>query len=720
LSPKNALHMMVVRSPLPRATIDEIDLSAALEVPGVLAVLTARHLDRVPRIPIRVGPTARLQERLQPVLAIDQVRYVGEPIAVVLAASPSAASDAMSLVHVDMTSLPRNGRDTGETPSSSSDLVDEVEARFGPAAEIFAGADMIIESEFRTSRRTGLPLETRQLVAEWRSGELHIWGVTKFVEFTRRTLADFFDLSVSSVVCHRMDIGGMFGVRGEVYPEDFLVPWAARVMGHPVQWDEGRREHLLSINHAGEQHHLARMAIDDSGRLLALEDRVTLDLGAYARPIGSRLPHIIVETLPGPYDWAAVDLACRGFASNRTPVGTIRGPAAFETAFVRERLIDMAASRLGIEPLEIRRANLIRHESIPHRISFEGSNESIAYDSGDFPGSLAEFEDLVGWESLREERAKRQAAGEAVGLGWALTVIHSGLGKTESVALELDTSGTFILRTSAAEVGQGLDSTIAGLVHQHLGSPPEGVTVESGEAVEAVEGNGTFSSRSTIFVGGATLDAVQGMRKLATERAADLLGEPTSVIQLGLNGAVGPQDEVSWKELAPLRSVGQLRMPEPTFGFALHLAQVAVERETGEVVLEKLWVGYDCGRVMNPAGVIEQLTGGAVAGVSGALHERIVFEDDMPVSATLADYVLARAADVPLVRCYAFETAPSPGNPLGAKGAGEAGTIGAGAAVANAVADAVGEAGSAICELPVRPAAVFEVVDRWTTDRASA
>lgn len=710
--------MMVVRSPLPRATIDDVDVSAALEAPGVLGVLTARNLDRVPRIPIRVGPTAQLQESLQPVLAVDQVRYVGEPIAIVLAASPSAASDAVSLVHVDLTTLSGDSQDLGGGTSSSPHLLDEVEARFGPATEIFAGADLIIESEFRTSRRTGLPLETRQLVAEWRAGELHVWGVTKFVEFTRRTLADFFGISVSSVVCHRMDVGGMFGVRGEVYPEDFLVPWAARVMGRPVRWDEGRREHLLSINHAGEQHHQARVAIDAAGRLLALEDRVTLELGAYARPIGSRLPHIIVETLPGPYDWAAVDLACRGFANNRTPVGTIRGPAAFETAFVRERLIDMAASRLGIDPVEIRRTNLIRHESIPHRISFEGSNGSIAYDSGDFPASLAEFEKLVGWDSLREAIAKRQAAGEAVGLGWAMTMIHSGLGKTESVVLELDTSGTFLLRTSAAEVGQGLDSTIANLVHEHLGAPLECVTVESGEAVEGVEGNGTFSSRSTIFVGGAALDAVQGIRKIATERAADLLGASTSVIQLGPNGAIGPRDEVSWKELAPLRSVGHLRMPEPTYGFAVHLAQVTVERETGEVVLEKLWVGYDCGRVLNPIGVIEQLTGGAVAGVSGALHERIVFDEDMPVSASLADYVLARAADVPIVRCYAFEAEPSAGNPLGAKGAGEAGTIGAGAAVANAVADAIGDAGSSLCELPVRPAAVFAVMHRWTRDGA--
>ena len=713
LAPPDALHMAVVRSDLPDAVIDGIDMTAARAAPGVVDAFTARDLDRVPRIPIRVGPTERLQTRLQPVLALDRVRYVGEPLAFVVADTASAAQDAVSLVGVDLSPLPavpdRRHGDRWQSPPPEDVLI-EVEGGYGRIDEAFATAHLVVESEFRTARRTGLPIETRQLVARWHEDELHLWGVTKFVEFTRRTVAGFFDIAEAEVVCHRVDVGGMFGVRGEVYPEDFLVPWAARRTGRAVRWHEGRREHLLSINHAGEQHHQARMAVDASGNLLAFEDRVVLDMGAYARPIGSRLPHIVVETLPGPYRWEAVAFRCRGIASNRTPVGTIRGPAAFETAFVRERMIDMAAAGLGIEPVEVRRTSLIPPQSIPHRVSMGDPGEAITNDSGDFPATLDDFQRSVGWDSVRLDRDRRRAAGEAVGLGWAMTVIHSGLGREESVVLELDTSGRFVLRTSATDVGQGLDATLTALLHQHLGVPADSVRVESGEAVDGASGNGTFSSRSTIFVGGAALDAADQIEVHARERAADLLGDTPDDIRLGHRGAEGARSELEWKELAPLRAVGHLQMDEPTFGFALHLAQVAVDLETGEVTPERLWVGYDCGRSLNPAGIIDQLTGAAIAGVSGALHEQIVFDQEMPVSASLADYVVSRAGDVPRVRCFAFEAEPAPGNPLGAKGAGEAGTIGAGAAVANAVADAIGDPGSALCSLPVNSAAVYRAL----------
>lgn len=715
--PPDALHLAVVRSDLPRAAIDHIDLPAAGTVPGMVAAFTARDLEPVPRIPIRVGPLPRLERRLQPVLALDEVRYVGEPLAVVVATTPSAAWDAASQVEVGLSPLgPDPNRDGARPPD---EVLVEVEARFGSTAEAFDRAHLVVESEFHTSRRTGLPIEPRQLIAQWRQGELHLWGATKFIDFTRRTLAACLGIEADSVVCHRVDVGGMFGVRGEVYPEDILVPWVSRLTGRPVRWQEGRREHLVSINHAGEQHHVARIAVDGSGRLLALEDRVVLDMGAYARPIGSRLPHIIVETLPGPYRWAAVALRCEGVVTHRTPVGTIRGPAAFETAFVRERLVDMAAARLGMEPVEMRRINLIRPESMPHRLAFDGPGHAITYDTGDYPATLRRFEALVDFESLRRHRDRRRAAGEAVGLGWALTVIHSGLGQEESVVLELDTSGTFVLRTSAAEVGQGLDHTLALLVHRRLEVAADGVRVESGEAVEGVEGNGTFSSRSTIFAGGATLDAADRLRALAAERAAPLLGIPAAGVVLGPEGASGPDQALTWKELAPLTAVGQFRMEAPTYGLALHLAQVGVDLETGAVTAERMWVGYDCGRAVDPVGVVDQLTGAAVAGIGGALQERIVFDGEMPVSATLADYVLPRAGDVPGVTSFVFEVAPSPHNPLGAKGAGEAGTIGAGAAVANAVADAIGRAGDSLRSLPVTAASVFAALQPATAREAA-
>ncbi|HEX2154613.1 MAG TPA: xanthine dehydrogenase family protein molybdopterin-binding subunit [Acidimicrobiia bacterium] len=713
LASRGALHMEVIRSDLPHATVDAVDLSEAASIEGVVGVFEASDLDHVPRIPIRVGPTARLQEHLQPVLAEDLVRYVGEPIAVVLAESAEAARDAALVARIDL--KPLRPIAIPDRPSDVDDSLSgpmaEAEGRMGNPGEAFSSADLVIEAEFLTSRRTGLPVETRQLLAEWADDQLHIWGVTKFVDFTRQTLANFFGMPEAAIVVHQVDVGGMFGVRGEVYPEDFLVPWAARRTGRAVRWDEGRREHLVATNQSGEQLHHARLALDDEGRFLAFEDRVVLDMGAYARPIGSRLAHIIVETLPGPYRWTALDLRCRGIATTKPPVGTIRGPAAYETAFVRERMIDIAAGRLAIDPLELRRVNLVRPDAMPFEIPFAGAPHPVTYDSGDYPRTLGAFVEAVGWDSLKQDRDERRARGEAVGLGWSISVIHSGLGKEESVALSLDTSGVFSLRTSAADVGQGLDAALAKIVQAHLGVGSDEVIVESGESVAGLIGNGTFSSRSTIFVGGAALNAVDRLRSLATEKASQLFGTPTEEVRLGLFGAESRTETITWKELAPLTVTGEFRMEEPTYGLAVHLAQVALDLDTGDVRPERLWVGYDCGRAVDRVGVANQLVGGAIAGVSGALHERVYFDDGVPVSVTLGDYGAAVASAIPDVRCFVFELEPSPGNPLGAKGAGEAGTIGAGAAVANAVADAAGEAGEAIYSLPLLPAEVFRLLD---------
>ncbi|HSJ34491.1 MAG TPA: xanthine dehydrogenase family protein molybdopterin-binding subunit [Acidimicrobiia bacterium] len=713
LARSDALHLVVVRSDLPHALITEIDLSDALRCPGVERAITADDLAPLARIPIRVGPTPRLESRLQPVLARERVRYVGEPIAALLAESPAAAADAAEAIRIEL--VPLAAVDTSTGPALWDDYADntqiEVEARYGPIEEVTSRADLVFDFEFTTSRRTGLPIETRQLMAEWVEDDLHLWGPTKFLQFTCRTLAGMFGIAPERVVPHKVDVGGMFGVRGEVYPEDYLVAWAARASGKMVRWHEGRREHLLSINHSGEQHHLLRVALEDSGELLGLSDQVVLDMGAYPRPIGSRIPHIIVETLPGPYRWEAVDLRCRGMATSKTPIGTIRGPAAFETTFVRERMIEAVAARLGVTPLEMRRKNLIGSASLPYGVPFEPPADPVVYDSGDFPHMVDHFASLAGYERLHRDCQRRRAEGEAVGLGWGLSVVHSGLGREESVSLVLEEEGAFRLHTSAADVGQGLEATISSLLSHGLGVDPGTVTVVSGDAT--VPGNGTFSSRSTIFVGSATMAAAEELKRLARERAGQTLGVPPARIRLTATGAEADMKALTWKELAPLTATGEFGMEHPTYGLALHLAQVKVDTETGEVLPEHLWVGYDCGIAVDRRKVVDQLVGAALAGVGGAIHERLVFEDTIPVSATLADYLVPRAADAPELHAYVFELG-SPGNPLGAKGAGEAGLIGAGAAVANAVADALGSAGDAISRLPLRSEEVFAAIRSGT------
>lgn len=709
----DALYLEIVRSPLPSGQITGIDSRQALARSGVHAVLTASDLDEVPLIPIRVGPTPRLESRLQPVLAQDRIRYVGEPIAVVVADSHEIARDAADDVMVDIVPgemfAPSGVR--LEADAHENVLVD-LQSVQGDIDGIFQTASEVVDLELGTARRTGAPIEPRGLIAQWEGDELHLWGVTKFIHFTRRTVAGFFSIDPEKVFCHRVDVGGMFGVRGEVYPEDFLVPWAARKVGRPVRWDEHRRPHFLAINHSGEQHHRIRVALDPSGNLLALDAEVVIDVGAYSRPIGSRIPHIVIESLPGPYRWSAFRLRCRSVATTKTPVGTIRGPGAFEATFARERAIDVAARRGGHDPLVVRQRSLITSSELPYRIPVGPPDGELILNGGDYPALLAALLDQVGYDSLVTEREARRAGGQLVGVGLGLFVIHSGLGNRESVGLDLTTEGRFLVRTSASEVGQGLDRMARKLLADRLGVPESSIDVWSGDSRAHPEGNGTFSSRSTVFVGNAIMDAIETLTTETARKAADLLGCRPEEITHAPQGPVSGSGDLAWKDVSPVSVVGEFVMPEPTFGFGAHVAMVSVEADTGEVRLERLAVGYDCGRALDRAAVIDQLIGAAVMGIGGALYERLVFDDNaIPISATFADYLLPRAADVPPIEVMVTESA-APENPLGARGVGEAGVIGAGAAIANAVADALGSGGDSVTRLPLRPEEVLAALNK--------
>jgi carbon-monoxide dehydrogenase large subunit len=715
----DALYMEIVRSPLPSGRMRVIDSRQALARSGVSAVLTANDLDEVPLIPIRVGPTPTLESRLQPVLARDLVRYVGEPIAVVVAESHPIAQDAADEVMVDfepLEVLAPPGIGAGMEPG---DILVDVQASEGDVDTVFQTAGAVVEVELGTARRTGAPIEPRGLIAQWDGDELHLWGVTKFVHFTRGTVGGFFSIDPEKVFCHRVDVGGMFGVRGEVYPEDFLVPWAARELGRPVRWDELRRSHFLAINHAGEQQHRIRLALDGSGNLLALDAEVVLDAGAYPRPIGSRIPHIVIESLPGPYRWSAFRLRCRSVATTRTPGGTIRGPGAFEATFARERAIDFAARRGGHDPVKVRQKSLIKSSELPYRVPVGPPHGELTLNGGDYPAMLAALLDRVGYETLVAQRDERRSAGELVGIGLGVFVMHSGLGIRESVGLDLTTEGRFLVRTSAADVGQGLDRMVRRLLSVQLGIPGSSIDVWSGDSGAHPEGNGTFSSRSTVFVGNAIMDAIEALTTKTATRASTLLGCRPDEITHTPEGPVSGSGKLAWKDVGPMSVVGEFVMPEPIFGFGADIAMVGIEAETGEVRLEKLAVGYDCGRAIDRAAVTDQIVGAAVAGIGGALYERLVFDDHaIPVSATFADYLLPRAADVPPIEVMIAEH-PAPENPLGARGVGEAGVIGVGAAIANAVADALGHGGEGITRLPVRPEEVLAALSKVADNDSS-
>jgi CO/xanthine dehydrogenase Mo-binding subunit len=708
--------MEVVRSVLPRGRVTGIDTSAALARNGVVAVLTATDLPRIPVIPIRVGATSALEGRLQPVLASETVNYVGEPIGVVIADTAAIARDAADDVRVDIQPLPALASAVQFESAPGTNVRDnvlvDIESSIGDLDAAFADAALTVGMELSTARRTGAPIEPRGLIAAWAGDELHLWGVTKFVHFTRRSVAGFFDIDPSLVLCHRVDVGGMFGVRGELYPEDFLVPWAALKTGKPVRWNEQRRPHFLTINHAGEQIHQIRIAMAASGELVALDADVLLDAGAYPRPIGSRIPHIINESLPGPYRWRALHVRCRSVFTNKTPGGTVRGPATFETTFARERMIDVAARRAGLDPLRVRVSSLLRPIDLPYQLPTGNEGQDLVLAGGDYPDLVASLLSRSRYEWMLRERDRRRAAGELVGLGFGFFVIHSALGGNETVGMDLTSEGRFVLKTSATDVGQGLDRMARQLLSDRLGVPQSSIDVWSGDSSAHSEGNGTFSSRSTVFVGNATIDAIGRLTEETASRAAALLGCSPEQVVHGEDGPTSAFGNLFWKEVAPVSVIGAFEMSRPTYGFGAHLAMVSVDRDTGEVRLEKLAVGYDCGKALDRAMVVDQIVGAAVMGIGGALHERLAFDPDgIAISATFADYLIPRAVDVPPILVMIVESA-APENPLGVRGVGEAGTIAVGAATANAVADALGIGGDRITSLPVRPEDVITALIR--------
>ena len=702
----DALWLHVVRSDIAHGTLQGLDLETLRGVPGVVAILSGEDLKPMPRIPIRVGATPALEAHLQPVLATDRVRYVGEPVAIVVAETPEIAEEAASQAFADLTPLePVTGVDA---PASLWDdlqhnvLIEET-AGEGDLEAVFAAAKEIVRLELSTARRTGVPIELRGMMAVWEEGVLHTWGATKFVHFTRRVLADLFAIEPGRVVCHRVDVGGMFGVRGEFYPEDFLVPWAAKVTGRPVRWQEHRRDHLATINHAGEQQHRIEIAVSPDGRLSGLRSGVTLDMGAYPRPIGNRIAEIILGMVPGPYAWDAYEVRFKAVCTSKAPTGTVRGPAALETTFVRERAVDVAARKAGQDPLQLRRRSLIPPGQIPYRRSMGEPGHDVVFDSGDFIGVFEGMLERAGYADWVAERGRRRAAGEHVGIGSGVFILHSGLGGEETLTVELETDGRFLIRTSASEVGQGLDAMARRALAWTLGVPESEIGIWSGDTQAHEGGAGTYASRSTVFIANALVDAADRLRSRAAEGGARLLRCAADDVTFNAVGPARGTEQLRWKDVAPIEVVGRFEMREPTYGFGAHLALVSVDIETGDVIPERMAIAYDCGRALDRQNVVDQIVGAAAMGVGAALHERFIYDPSgNPVSSNLSDYLIPTGTDLPSMDVFVFESAPAGGNPLGVKGVGEAGIVGVGAAIANAVVDALGSGGDAVVtRLPI-------------------
>jgi carbon-monoxide dehydrogenase large subunit len=722
------LWVRMVRSPLAHGTIRSIDTTKASQVDGVACVLTAQDLPPGLRIPVRiVVQNIKLDEYLQPVLAKDTVRYVGEPIAVVLAEDPYTAEDAAELVEVDIDELPV------AVETADGELAAAFELGYGDVDKAFADAEHVVELEFAVGRHSAVPMEPRALLADVdpATGALQIYGMTKVPVFNRDVLAAMLGIDETLIRVHAMDAGGGFGVRGEFYPEDFLVPWLARKLNRPVKWVEDRGEHLVAVNHSRQQHHTIAAAFSEDGTLLGLKDDVLHDNGAYARTHGIIVPELTLAMLPGPYRVPAYSGRVRVMLTHKTPCGTYRAPGRFEGTVVREQLLDVAADRLGIDRVELRRRNLVTE--LPHTREMSTLGTEVVLDSGDYVGllnkAMAEAQRLGYFTELESLRAQ----GKQAGLGVAMFLEKSGLGPQETADVSVSASGAVRVYSGGTSMGQGIETALAQITADALGIDPDLITVVNGDTMLQPFGAGSWASRSTVVGGSAVHRAALAVKERAIQIAARMLevSEVDLEVRDGAVGVVGaPGTSVSLgriaracrpgsphlrpEETAGLAAQRRFEVEHMTYPYGVHVAVVDVDSGTGLVQVLRYLVTYEIGRAINPTLVEGQLVGGVAQGVGGALLEEFRYDEaGQPQAVTFMDYLLPTAAELPKVDILVTEDAPAPGNPLGVKGAGEGGLTAAGAAIAGAVRDALGLPGS-VGRLPLTAERVRGLTEEGT------
>jgi len=669
LAAPGQLHMRVVRSSVAHGKLVAIDKSEARAHPGVHAVWTFDDVRHVPPIGIRLTRVGGLEPYQQTVLAKDRVRYVGEPVALVFAEDPYAAEDAAELVRLEIDELPAKVSPL-EAPEAAL-----VEKGYGDLAAAFAAAHAVVELEVAVGRHSGVPLETRGALADFdpASGILTMKGAAKVPHYNRDQVARMLDLPADMVHLIQGHVGGGFGVRGELYPEDVLVCQAALRLKRPVKWIEDRFEHLIAANHSRDQIHRLRAAVDARGFVLGLEDEIFTDQGAYIRTHGVTVSDLACAMLPGPYVIPAYRARAHVRLTNKTPCGTYRAPGRYESTFARERLMDAIAARLQLDPIEVRRRNLIAPERMPFDRGVDTLGTRVVYDSGNYALLLDKLLAKLDYPALKRQLAERRARGEKVGLGIALFVEKSGLGPADKAVITLEADGGIEIVTGAASLGQGIETVMAQICAEVLDLPPERMRVVHGRTDRIDHGMGAFASRVTVMTGCAVKAAAEALKQ-----------------KIG-------------REKPPITAEGWFRADHMNYPYGAHAAILRVDEATCGVKIERFVVACDIGRAVNPMLVEGQLAGGAAQGIGGALLEEFVYDENgQPLATTFADYLLPTAAEVPTIEVLITEDAPSPLNPLGVKGAGEGGINAAGAAIAAAVDDALGRAG-AVTRLPITP-----------------
>jgi carbon-monoxide dehydrogenase large subunit len=743
-----AAQVAFVRSEHAHARIADIDVGGALDVDGVLGVYTHEDLDGGfgEPLPLLTPHEGLVAPRTQYALAREEVRYAGEIVAMVVAVDRYVAEDAAERIRVRYEPLPvvADLESASETAGRVSEEVGDVDGALARAPHVF-------EWRFAIERSASMPMEGRAVVARWdeRERRLLVHDSTQAPTGIRGGLAALFGLDLEQVHVIAPDVGGGFGVKVmQFYPEEVLIPWAARRLGRPVKWTEDRREHFIGSNHERGQIHDVRVGCDGDGRILALETRFLHDAGAYC-PYGLIVPVITAAQLPGPYKLGSYRYEFRAMYTNTVPTSPYRGAGRPQGAFVMERTLDRIAGELGIDRAEIRRRNLIGPDEFPYDVgvTFQDGGPTV-YDSGDYPRGLEMLLDAIGYAGFEDERSRAGADGRRIGLGLAGYVEGTGIGPYEGAAVNVLADGTVTVATGLGTQGQAHATVFAQIAADELGVALADVDVTTGDTRRIGYGVGTFASRSAVVSGNAVRMAAVSVRRQAQELAARLLeadpddieladgearvkGAPGSAIPLGQLGVVAnplryafghdaaaaamfarkayASGEAPLAEGATpgLNAVEYYSPRSGVFGFGMHAAVVEIDPDTCNLVILRYAIVHDCGRVINPMVVEGQMYGGFAQGIGGSFYERIAYDDSgQIVNASFMDFLIPYATEVPAPRLLHTET-PSPNNELGVKGVGEAGTIAVPATIANAVADALGRP---VDRMPLSPLALFEMV----------
>jgi carbon-monoxide dehydrogenase large subunit len=722
LTSENMLYAAILRSSVAHGRIRAIDTAAARTRPGVHAVLTAADIGDVPTIPLRHDPLPTSKRYVQPIIATGKVRFVGEPIAVVVADSIALAEDALEAIVVDIEPLPAvtergaaRQADVLLFEETGTNLAGTITATRGDTDSAFRNAPYTRRERFSVQRHGAVPMEPRGLVADWdvTKRQMTVSGACKVPYTNRRALAQMMDLPELSVRQLEYDVGGGFGARGEFYPEDYLIPFAARYVGRPVKWVEDRRENLMTLSHARDAECELEIACARDGTIIALRGEAFTDIGAYVRTNGATASRNISQIMSGPYRIPHVRMDVTLVVTNKTPSGTYRGPGRFEADFCRERLFDMVALDLGIDRLEFRRRNLIAESEMPYQLATVHVLDIKAEcDSGDYQITLdrciAEFK----WA----ERSKLQGKlidGRYHGMAVGCYLEGGGTGPKENAKLVIEADGSIAVFVGSSSVGQGVETVFSQIAADALEVPMERIKkVYKGSTDYLAEGFGSFSSRSIVMGGNAIVNAANSLRDLIRTAAAKRLDCAVSEIALDRGMAVGPmRAAIDLKEFAGLSAEGSHASNKRTYSYGAHAAYVAVDPKTGQVELIDYVAVEDVGRIVNPLTLHGQCIGAIVQGLGGALLEHFVYDENGQfLTGSLADYLLPTASDFPSIRAIALEDKPSPINPMGFKGAGEGGIIPVGGVVANAVAAALGSLGVKLHELPLSPPRVWQLI----------